>query len=186
MRAKFTSRTAWKYFEDRNDWTTGAPHDGNEWKKYRVVARAHPSRTLLYAYFTRSENKGAFSFPGATWDRFRCTVEPSDGHMRCRILDEFTVRTTKITDLTFIFFQQLISQEPRKGGFSEGGFCRIRCHPKKPKFCQGIGTSSTFGTQSATVKRGVSVCKNPLLETPFSWLLNQVINYRHRASLNLF
>ena len=69
---------------DRYDWTTGAPHDGNERKRYRVVPRAHPSRALLYAYFNRSGSKGAFSFPGATWDRFRCTVEPSPGHIRCR------------------------------------------------------------------------------------------------------
>ena len=68
----------------RYDWTTGAPHDGNEWKKYRVVPRAHPSRTLLYVYFNRSGSKELFSFPGATWDRFRCTVEPSPGHIRCR------------------------------------------------------------------------------------------------------
>ena len=43
-----------------------------------------PPRTLLYAYFNRSGSKGAFSFPGATRDRFCCTVEPSPGHIRCR------------------------------------------------------------------------------------------------------
>ena len=73
------------FLGDRYDWTTGAPHDGNEWKKYRVIPRAHPSRTLVYAYFNRSRSKELFSFPGATWDRFRCTVEPSPGHIRCRI-----------------------------------------------------------------------------------------------------
>ena len=61
---------------DRYDWTTGAPRDGNEWKKYRAVPRVHPSRALLYACFNRSGSKEPFSFPGATWDRFRCTVEP--------------------------------------------------------------------------------------------------------------
>ena len=35
----------------------------------------------------------------------------------------------------------------------------------------GIGPSSTLGTQSATDKRGVHVCKKNLLKTPFSWLL---------------
>ena len=73
-------------FGDRYDWTTGAPHDGNEWKKYRVVPRAHPSRTLLYANFNRFGSKGALSFPGATWDRFRSAVEPLPGHIRCRSL----------------------------------------------------------------------------------------------------
>ena len=52
---------------------------------YPVVPRAHPSRTLLYAYFNRSGSKGTFSLPGATWDRFRCTVEPSPGHIGCRV-----------------------------------------------------------------------------------------------------
>ena len=62
----------------------GGPHDGNEWKKYCVLPRAHPSRTLFYACFNRSGSTGAFSFPGATWDRFRCTMEPSPGHILCR------------------------------------------------------------------------------------------------------
>ena len=63
-------------------------------------------------------------------------------------------------------------QEPRKGGFSKGGFLQeTGVTPKKPKLCQGIWTSNTFGTQSATVTRGVYVCKTPLLKTPFSWFL---------------
>ena len=62
-------------------------------------------------------------------------------------------------------------QEPRKGGFSRGGFCTIQCTPKKLRMPQNIGHSSTFGTQSATAKRGVDVYENPLLKTPFSWFL---------------
>ena len=50
----------------RYDWTTGGPHDGNEWKKYRVVPHAHPSRTLPYVSFNGSVSKDAFSFPEAT------------------------------------------------------------------------------------------------------------------------
>ena len=34
-------------------------------------------------------SKEPFSFPGATWDHFRCTVEPLPGHIRCRILFQF-------------------------------------------------------------------------------------------------
>ena len=30
------------FLGDPYDWTTGAPHDGNEWKKCREVSRAHP------------------------------------------------------------------------------------------------------------------------------------------------
>ena len=49
---------------DQYDWTTGGPHDANDWKKYRVVPRAHPWRTLPCAYFNRFGSKEAFSFPG--------------------------------------------------------------------------------------------------------------------------
>ena len=38
-----------QYFGDRYDWTTGAPRDGNEWKKYRVVPHVHPSSARLYS-----------------------------------------------------------------------------------------------------------------------------------------
>ena len=45
-----------------------------------------PPSPCLYAYFYRKAascgSKGAFRLPGATWDHFRCTVEPSPGHMR--------------------------------------------------------------------------------------------------------
>ena len=40
------------------------PHDGNEWKKYHVVPRVHPSRTLLYAYLIGPEAKGLLAFQG--------------------------------------------------------------------------------------------------------------------------
>ena len=39
---------------DRYDWTTGAQHDGNERKKYRVAPRANPSRNPLMLLFNRS------------------------------------------------------------------------------------------------------------------------------------
>ena len=41
------------------------PHDGNEWKKYRVVPRAHPLRPGGSARFDRSGSKEAFRLPGA-------------------------------------------------------------------------------------------------------------------------
>ena len=71
-------------FGDQYDWTNGGMHDGNEWKQYRVVPHAHPSRPLVYACFKRFGSKGAFSRPGVTRDHFRCTVGPSPGHIRCR------------------------------------------------------------------------------------------------------
>ena len=63
---------------------TGRPGHRTIQMKHRVAPCAHPSRTLLYVYFNRSGSEGALSFPGATWDRFRCMVEPSPGHIRCR------------------------------------------------------------------------------------------------------
>ena len=36
--------------------------------------------------FNRAGSKGAFRLPGATWDHFLCTVEPSSGQIRCRHL----------------------------------------------------------------------------------------------------
>ena len=53
--------------------------------RYRVVPRAHPSRPFFNACFHRSGSKGAFRLRGATWDRFRCAVEPSPSHIRCRV-----------------------------------------------------------------------------------------------------
>ena len=35
-------------------------------------------------FFHMAGNRGAFRLPGATWDRFHCTVEPLPGHTRCR------------------------------------------------------------------------------------------------------
>ena len=63
--------------------------------------------------------------------------------------------------------------KPRKGGFSKGGFCKVQCHAHgNKKMPKDIGPSSTFGTQSVTAKRGIPLCRNPLLKTPFSWFLN--------------
>ena len=50
----------------------------------RAVPRAHPLRPLVYACFSRSGKKAAFGFPGATRDRFCCTVESLPGHIWCR------------------------------------------------------------------------------------------------------
>ena len=66
------------------DWTAGGPYNGNEWRKCRVVPHTHPWRPLFYACYHGSGSKGAFRLPGVMWDRFRCTVEPSPGHIRCR------------------------------------------------------------------------------------------------------
>ena len=69
---------------DPYDWTTGAPHDGNEWKKYVSYLVRTPRTPFFMLILVGPGSKGAFSFPGSTWDCFRCTVEPSPGHIWCR------------------------------------------------------------------------------------------------------
>ena len=55
----------------------------------------------------------------------------------------------------------------KKGGFSKGSFCRVQCHAEgNKKYSRDIGPSSTFGTQSATAKRGVYVLQKPFLKKP--------------------
>ena len=63
-----------------------------------------------------------------------------------------------------VFFQE--PSESRKGGFSTGGLCRVCVTPKETKNTKDIRPSSTFGTQSATAKKGVHFGKNPLLKPP--------------------
>ena len=49
------------------------------------LSRARSLPPLVYACSLRSGSKGAFRLPGpgATWDHFRCTVEPLSVHIRC-------------------------------------------------------------------------------------------------------
>ena len=49
---------------DRYDWTTGAPHDGNEWKKYRVVPHVHPRVPFFMFILIGLEAKGLLAFQG--------------------------------------------------------------------------------------------------------------------------
>ena len=60
----------------------------------------------------------------------------------------------------------------KKRGFGQSGFLQSPVsRPSEQKNNQGYWASSTLGTQSTTVKRGVHCCKNPLLKTPCSWLM---------------
>ena len=50
-------------------------------------------------------------------------------------------------------------QEPRKGGFSKGGFCRVQCHAQgSKKYPSILGPA----VHLALAKTGVHFCKNPL------------------------
>ena len=35
---------------DRYDWTTGAPDNGNDWRKFCVVPRSYPLRSLVLCF----------------------------------------------------------------------------------------------------------------------------------------
>ena len=37
----------WAIFHAQHDWKTGAPDNGNEWRKFRAVPRLHPLRSLV-------------------------------------------------------------------------------------------------------------------------------------------
>ena len=56
------------------------------------LARAPRIPSLMFVF--RSGSTEAFSFAGATWDHFHCTVEPSPGHIRCRICNTFVSSDT--------------------------------------------------------------------------------------------
>ena len=45
----------------------------------------------VLASLNRSGIKGAFRFPGATWDHFRVAVEPLHGDSQCRVCLDVTI-----------------------------------------------------------------------------------------------
>ena len=48
----------------------------------------YPLRSLVCTLFDKGGSRRAFKFrlPGAGGDHFHCTVEPSPGHIRCRLI----------------------------------------------------------------------------------------------------
>ena len=69
---------------------TGRPgysDNGNDWKKFRVVPRLYPLRSLVCTLFNKGGSRGAFGLPGTGGDHFHCAVEPSPSHIRCRPLN---------------------------------------------------------------------------------------------------
>ena len=55
-----------------------------------------PCVPLFSTLFTKGGSRGAFRLPGAGRDHFHCTVEPSPGHIRCRLA--FTSVPVKVRD----------------------------------------------------------------------------------------
>ena len=73
-----------------------------------------PKRSLILVII-RSGNKGAFRLPGVRWDHFRCSVEPSFGHIRCRLNANCP----------------LSNKQLRKHFSNHDGFSAMHCHDAK-------------------------------------------------------
>ena len=73
--------------------------------------------------------------------------------------------------LWYLFCPQLsapsVSGSQKRGFWQRGLLQAPVSRPRNEKLIQDIGLSSVFNAQSATVKRGVYVCKSPLLNAPF-------------------
>ena len=90
--------------------------------------------------------------------------DPQDFHvaMGCHLL----LKPPRSNTLCF-------SQEPRKGGFSKGGFCRVQCHDQGNKYYQGYWPQQYIWHSERHSQERRTFCKNPLLKTPSSWFLIQ-------------
>ena len=54
-------------------------------------------------------------------------------------------------------------EEPRKGGFSKGGFCRIRCHPQQTKsLSRAFGSAVNSALRAPQSREAYVFAKNPL------------------------
>ena len=89
---KFLTRTSgmlYDYYSGTD--MTRRPGDRTMETNGRSTA-SYLARTLCFPVFLLLDNKSGGkrglkpTLSGATWDHFRCTVEPSPGHIRCRIL----------------------------------------------------------------------------------------------------
>ena len=71
---------------------TGRPGDrtieriGGSTLSYLARTPRVPLLMLVLIGLEAVSSKGAFRLPGATWDHFRCTVDPSPGHIWCGVL----------------------------------------------------------------------------------------------------
>ena len=68
--------------------------------------------------------------------------------------------------------ERTVFQEPRKGGFSKGGFRRSWCHTQEDKSNPRMWAQQYVWHSESHSRKGASHCKNPLLKPPFSWFLS--------------
>ena len=60
-----------------------------------------PCVPLFCTLFNRGGNRRVFRLPGAGGDHFHCTVEPSPGHIRCRMIKLDIHKVSGISDPGF-------------------------------------------------------------------------------------
>ena len=69
------------------------------------------------------------------------------------------------------FFAVSYRQEPRKGGFSKGGFCRVQCHGQgNKKYPRTLAPAGHLALR-APQPREAYVLQKPLKKKTFSWFL---------------
>ena len=59
-----------------------------------------PCVPLFCTLFNKGGNRRTFRLPGEGGDHFHCTVEPSPGHIRCRIWHRFNIDSTLTTSIS--------------------------------------------------------------------------------------
>ena len=66
-----------------------------------------------------------------------------------------------------------LAQEPRKGGFSKGGFCRVQCHDggNKNKNPRILAPAVHLTLRASEPREAYILQKPPSKKTPFSWFL---------------
>ena len=76
-----------------------------QWKWLEEVSRrtslVPPLRSLVCTLFNKGGSRGAFRLPGAGGDHFHCTVEPSPGHIRCRVTHRIGANPEKPDSVNF-------------------------------------------------------------------------------------
>ena len=112
------------------DWTTGVLDNGKEWRKFRAVPRLYPLRSLSCTLFNKGGSRGAFRLPGTGGDHFHCTVEPSPGHIRCRVSSIRASSSPKVLDLDGCFVAYCHGDSCVDGSSVSGrsGFPAVACH----------------------------------------------------------
>ena len=111
----------WLFSHAQYDWTTGVSDNGNDWRKFRAVPLSYPLRPLIvYFVLIGVETEGLLDCQGKAGDHFHCTVEPSPGHIQCRVLGAMDLAQLPFGGSLPVLRLRLEDQPPPP---SSGSFC---------------------------------------------------------------